>query len=1181
MSIGPTPARRLTGSPLRRAIVSGLVALGVAVATLVAPATPAQAAPGDVVLGDFENGVTPWFTATSGSTTVSLAVTSDAPASGSGAARLQVNAPSGTAELARGIPSIDARSLTFALRSTQLKGIVVRMIDSTGQAHQQTRPLTPGSQWQAVTVSDFAPAGAAEYIHWGGANDGVWHGPLKHLSLLVDAFRVVNGPTATIDVDDVTVRGPAPDLAIVPTTTGNAFATGQEVSFGVHTAAKSLEWTVRDIDNAVVTSGAKETSQLGGTLSLGELPTGWYAVDLVAVQPDGRRVAGGTDVSVLPASDAREERIGVATHYGQAWSTDTIPLIADAGAGFARDEAYWAQAEKVKGTIDFPAKVDAYTAALSSNNLQFFDILAYGNSLYHEGEAPATQAGRDAFANYADVSVATFGTDDTFYEVWNEWNLRDRTGPAGATAANYAALLATTADRVRAAHPGAKLAGPALAPMDEWSKWVDDFIAAGGLDDLDAFTTHPYDFAAEPESFMDHVGVIRAKLDAAGHRDMPIWLSEHGWHTSDTPLGADEKSQARNLSRAELLALGKGIGKYTVYDFKDDGTDPKNPEHRFGIIRNENDPRGAYTPKPAFVAQGILTRQTDDRAVRQVPALGSGRYGVEFGARPGEPAATRMQALWALKPETWSIKAAGEVKVTDLYGAEATLRPDADGRVHVAVGKDPVYLTGEVGEVSVQSPYALTVDQAIEGLAPAAKWTVTAGDRALDVSLRTDAGTTSAQVAKGETRSVAVTLPPAGVGTRTWTAEVREGDRTVGLLAATADVVARLGLTGTHALNATGAGLLRLTLVNRGAEPVKIDGIDWTMGSSSGRALPGATVAGDDSVSVDVPLSELGAWTATASGDATATARGTLVGADPVDVAFRPVQVDGKVDDAVAVLPAQTLGAAEQVISGWAGDEDHSGRLWLTHDTERLYLTAVITDNAHAQPARAMNIWQGDSVQLGTTPGWPGEGAVPVSEIGTALTGAGPVDLARWLPANATTEGLASAVTRDEAAKTTTYELSLPFGAIGVKPGNGILSATVAVNENDGAGRRGWSTWGKGVAESKDPAKFRPLRLLAAPAGNVRVKATALSSCLSSPPRLTVVAMNQEKVPVDLRLVTPLGEKTYPRVAPGRAVLHTFSGTGKELAGGTVVVSASYLDAGGNFAYQDRELDYRRVTCRV
>lgn len=1174
MSMGRTPARRLTGSPLRRTFV----AIAVAVTALVAPAAPAQAVPGDVVLGDFENGVTPWFTATSGGATAALSVTSDAPASGIGAARLQVNAPSGTAELARGVSSVDARSLSFALRSTQLKGVVLRMVDSTGQAHQQTLPLTPGSQWQNLTVSDFA--GGREYIHWGGANDGVWHGPVKQMSLLVDAFRLVNGPAATIDVDDVTAQGPVPDLAVVPVATGNAFSTGDEVSFGFRTAAGSLEWTVRDAGNAVVTSGRRDTSELGGKLTLGKLPTGWYAVDLVAVQPDGRRVAGGTDVSVLPASDAREERIGAATHYGQAWSPDTIPLLARAGIGFARDEAYWAQAEKVKGTIDFPARVDAYTAALSRNNLEFFDILAYGNGLYHEGEAPATQAGRDGFANYADVSVATFGTDDTFYEVWNEWNLRDRTGPAGATAENYAALLKTTAERVRAAHPDVKLAGPALAPMDDWSAWVDRFIAAGGLDDIDAFTTHPYDFGAEPEAFMNHVGVIRAKLDAAGHRDMPIWLSEHGWHTSDTPLGADEKSQARSLSRAQLLAVGKGIGRYTVYDFKDDGTDPKNPEHRFGMIRNENDPRGAYTPKPSFVAQGILTRQIDDRAVRQVLDPGTGRYGVEFGPRSGEPATTRVQALWSLKPETWSVKATGDVTVTGLYGARTTLQPDAGGLVHVAVGKDPVYLTGALGEVSPRSPYSLTVGKAIENLAPPATWTVTAGDRALDVSLRTGTGTTPAQVPAGETRSVVVTVPAAGVGTRTWTAEVCEGERTIGLLTTSADVVARLGLTGAHALDATGADLLRLTLVNRGAEPVELDGIDWTVGSSSGRSLPGTTVAGNDTVTADVPVSEPGAWSATATGDATATAHGALADVEPVEVPFRPVHVDGKLDESVSVLPAQPLGAAEQVITGWAGDDDHSGRLWLTHDTGRLYVSAVITDNAHAQPARSTNIWQGDSVQLGVTPGWPGEAAEPVNEIGTALTGAGPVDLARWLPANATTEGMASAVTRDEAAKTTTYELSVPFGAIGVNAADRVLAATVTVNENDGSGRRGWSTWGKGVAESKDPAKFRPLRLMAAAPGTVRVKATALSSCLSSPPRLTVAAVNLERQAVDLRVSTPVGEKAYLRVAPGHAILHTFTGSGKELAGGTAVVSASYLNAGKEFVHQDRELGYKSVTCR-
>ena len=42
------------------------------------------------------------------------------------------------------------------------------------------------------------------------------------------------------------------------------------------------------------------------------------------------------------------------------------------------------------------------------------------------------------------------------------------------------------------------------------------------------------------------------------------------------------------------------------------------------------------------------------------------------------------------------------------------------------------------------------------------------------------------------------------------------------------------------------------------------------------------------------------------------------------------------------------------------------------------------------------------------------------------------------------------------------------------------VSLAIVVNDNDGQGR-GWMEWGSGLAESKRPALFPPLRLLAAP----------------------------------------------------------------------------------------------------
>ncbi|MEO3741937.1 glycosyl hydrolase [Plantactinospora sp. B5E13] len=1049
-----------------------------AVAALLSVPQPAAADPGPVVIGDFEQGTTPWFPVTTGGATATLTTTTNAPAGGTAAARIQANAPSGTVEMARGIPSLDLRRLDLSVRSAQLTGLVLRLVDSTGQAHQQTLALSPGTQWQQLSVTTFA--GGTQYIHWGGANDGVWHGPLKQISLLIDAFRISPGPAVTLDVDDVVVQGPPP-LAIKPTTLGNVFTTGDTVSFGVDTAATSLRWSARDAYGGVVATGSGTPAQLGNTISLGTLGTGWYTVDITAVQPDGTTVNGGTDVSVLPATTVRERRIGAATHYGGLWPGTSAPLLGKAGLGFARDEAYWSEVERVRGTYVFPARVESATAALRATDVDFLQILDYGNALYHAGEAPATDAGRAGFAGYAQASVDHFGTAHAAYEVWNEWNIRDVNGPAGATPQNYVALLAATAARVKATHPDATLAGPALAPMNDWQGWLDGFISAGGLDHLDAFSTHPYNFTAEPETFRTHVATLRQKFAAAGHPDLPIWFTEHGWYTTPNPPGVTPAVQARNLARAQLLSLGDGIGRYTVYDFKDDGTNPTDPEHNFGMIRNEADVRGAYVPKPAFTAQGVLTRQTAERPVRAVLSLGTGRYGVEFGRRTGESADTRMQALWALTPQTWSVQATGSVTVTNLYGGTTVVEPDTSGRVHVSVGAEPVYLRGALGTVTTGSPFSLAVTGAVGGSAPDATWHIAnTGTSARPLSLVSDGLTTQATVPAGATQDVAAALAPAQVGQRTWTAVVREGGHAIGVLTAAAQVLPALQLTGEHALNAAGADVLRLRVRNRGTHAVRLDGVTWTLGGSQGTVLADAQVAGGATAVQDVPLTAFGAWSATVSGPATDSVSGIVVAASSVavDVPYQTIQVDGVLDPALRNLPAQTLGEDEQVITGWQGPQDLGGSLWITHDDSRLYLTAQLVDDVHAQPARGTDIWQGDSLQVGSSPGWPGEGGRPVGEVGSALTDVGPVDLTRWLPVGGGTDGVTAVVKRDEQTKTTTYELAATWAAVGVDPASRIMAATIAVNENDGSGRRGWSTWGRGVAEAKDPSLFHALRLM-------------------------------------------------------------------------------------------------------
>ena len=69
---------------------------------------------------------------------------------------------------------------------------------------------------------------------------------------------------------------------------------------------------------------------------------------------------------------------------------------------------------------------------------------------------------------------------------------------------------------------------------------------------------------------------------------------------------------------------------------------------------------------------------------------------------------------------------------------------------------------------------------------------------------------------------------------------------------------------------------------------------------------------------------------------------------------------------------------------------------------------------------------------------------------------------------------------------TTTYEIAVPWTTLGFAASDRLLSATVVINENDGTGRRGWLTWGTGVAEAKNPAGFNAIRLDPVSARSVR-----------------------------------------------------------------------------------------------
>ena len=301
-------------------------------------------------------------------------------------------------------------------------------------------------------------------------------------------------------------------------------------------------------------------------------------------------------------------------------------------------------------------------------------------------------------------------------------------------------------------------------------------------------------------------------------------------------------------------------------------------------------------------------------------------------------------------------------------------------------------------------------------------------------------------------------------------------------------------LAGARAIDAGGVSVLRLTLTNQTPDPIGVNALAWDLGGVPGSALEGTSLDGSSTATVDVPIGTLGGptpWSATAEveGQPLLEASGELRPTPPaIPIGEHTVEVDGTLDDLTG-LPVIDLDVDGVITmpASYTGPADLGGKIWLTWDDDNLYLSARVTDDTHSQGAVDGLTWQGDSVQLAITPGAPGEQQGTFSEMGFALTPAGPQAWRFSSPNDPSgpIQGSTVDVVRDEGAKITDYEVSIPWARLdGIRPENGVLSASIVLNDNDGSGRDGFIEWGSGIASGKNPDLFRFVQLVGAPASS-------------------------------------------------------------------------------------------------
>ena len=299
-------------------------------------------------------------------------------------------------------------------------------------------------------------------------------------------------------------------------------------------------------------------------------------------------------------------------------------MLAAAGIRWVRMDFKWDLTELEKGKYDF-APYDRLMSSLQPFGLRALFILDYGNPLYDGGAPPRTEATRQAFARWAAAAAKHFAGRGVIWEIFNEPN-NPTFWPPRPDANEYAALALAVGREFRATVPEEKLIGPAIGEMD--FAFLEECFKAGLLEYWSAVSVHPY-LRSDPEMVGHEYCRLREMIKAYApprtgeaegliktpsvregpieKKDIPIFSSE--WGYSAVWPGMTDETQGQMLARQWLTNVGNNISLSIWYDWQDDGVDPKDPEHHFGMISNDyhegRDP--VFDPKPSYLAAKTLT----------------------------------------------------------------------------------------------------------------------------------------------------------------------------------------------------------------------------------------------------------------------------------------------------------------------------------------------------------------------------------------------------------------------------------------------------------------------------------------------------------------------------------------------------------------------------------------------
>ncbi len=381
------------------------------------------------------------------------------------------------------------------------------------------------------------------------------------------------------------------------------------------------------------------------------------------------------------------------------------------GVGIVRRDIHWHEVEPERGSFDFSGP-DVFVEAAEQADAEPLGLLVYGNpwasSAGDENAYPPDDP--DDYAEFAVQVARHYGSRIRRYEIWNEPNAGVRFWLPVEDPAAYAALFVAAAQALHDEDPELQvglgsLFLPDLLVNTPGLEFLEAALQADPqlLEHADALAVHPYRYPfTAPEvrnewqgSWLDDLCQTRELLESHGAGQLPLWVTEMGWHTAADALfeGVSPQDQAAFLLRSFLSGLSHGQQMYLWYTFADGGDDSGDQEQMFGLWGYDADPtqEPAAEAKPGVAAWKNLVQvlgQHDQVADRSAwLGLDDQTWAYELSGGQGS-----AWALWS-SAELTAVRIPGEGSATllDMMGGEEEIQAEG-GHFMVHMGGEPHYL---------------------------------------------------------------------------------------------------------------------------------------------------------------------------------------------------------------------------------------------------------------------------------------------------------------------------------------------------------------------------------------------------------------------------------------------------------------------------------------------------------